>query len=133
MVQYLLDTDIFTALARGLDAVVARAHRAGFGALSISVVTEAEVRFGQACRPVSRGLALRIDALLQQLARLPIDGRVVAPYAELRATLRRLGTPIGPNDVWIVAHALAEDMTLVTGNEREFRRVPGLRVENWLR
>jgi tRNA(fMet)-specific endonuclease VapC len=47
--------------------------------------------------------------------------------------LRRAGTPIGPNDLWIAAQALAEDLTLVTGNEREFARVPGLRVENWLR
>jgi tRNA(fMet)-specific endonuclease VapC len=132
-VRYLLDTDTFTGLARGDDRVVARAHRSGFDAMAVSVVTEAEIRFGQAFRPVSAELAARIDALLQQLARLPIDTRVVVPYAELRAVLRRLGRPIGPNDLWIAAQALAENLTLVTGNEREFKRVPKLRVENWLR
>ncbi|MCC7457001.1 MAG: PIN domain-containing protein [Nitrospira sp.] len=131
--RYLLDTDIFTGLARGHERVVARAHRAGFDAMAVSVVTEAEIRFGQAFRPVSEALALRIDALLRQFARLPIDTRVVAPYADLRAFLRRQGRPIGPNDLWIAAQALAENLTLVTGNEREFARVPKLRVENWLR
>jgi tRNA(fMet)-specific endonuclease VapC len=67
------------------------------------------------------------------LQRLPLTHKVVEPYAELRASLRKLGQPIGPNDLWIAAHALSEDLTVVTGNTREFSRVPGLRVENWLR
>ena len=58
---------------------------------------------------------------------------VVAHYARVRAYLEKRGTPIGPNDLWLAAHALCTDLTVVTGNEREFKRVPGLRVENWLR
>jgi tRNA(fMet)-specific endonuclease VapC len=53
-------------------------------------------------------------------------------YAEIRSWLEARGTPIGPNDLFIAAHALSLDLTLVTGNLREFSRVPGLRVENWL-
>jgi tRNA(fMet)-specific endonuclease VapC len=132
--MYLLDTDVFSAIARGRDArLVARATSLGLAQLAVSVVTEAEIRYGQACQPVSRPLATRIDALLEEIRRLPLGPGVVGPYARLRAGLRRAGTPIGPNDLWIAAHALAEDLTLVTGNEREFARVPGLRVENWLR
>jgi tRNA(fMet)-specific endonuclease VapC len=54
-------------------------------------------------------------------------------YGEIRAELERRGRPIGANDTWIAAHALAEDLTLVTNNMREFARVPGLRLENWMR
>ena len=59
----------------------------------------------------------------------PID----VVYARARLELEAAGTPIGANDLWIAAHALALDLTLVTANEREFHRVPGLSVENWLR
>jgi tRNA(fMet)-specific endonuclease VapC len=59
--------------------------------------------------------------------------RTLSGYAEIRTQLQRTRQPIGSNDLWIAAHALADDLTLVTNNEREFRRVPGLRVENWAR
>ena len=132
--KYLLDTDTFSALARGRHAdLESRVREVGIESLAISVVTEGEVRYGQACRPLPELLSSRIDALLGGLHRLPLDGAVVAPYAALRAGLRRLGQPIGPNDAWIAAHALARKLILVTNNEREFRRVPGLTVENWLR
>jgi tRNA(fMet)-specific endonuclease VapC len=133
-VRYLLDTDVFTALARGLSAqVVAHAEQAGLEAMAISVVTEGEIRYGLAYKPVPATTLQRIDTWLAQLQRLPLTHKVVEPYAELRASLRKLGQPIGPNDLWIAAHALSEDLTVVTGNTREFSRVPGLRVENWLR
>lgn len=101
--------------------------------MHISVVTVAEVRFGQAIGTLPAALGARIERLLATIPQLPLDGRVVLPYATVRAHLKRLGTPIGPNDLWLAAHAVAADLTLVTGNEREFKRVPGLRVENWLR
>ena len=132
--KFLLDTDTFTALARGLHTgALAHAERAGLDNMALSVVTEAEVRYGQAHQAVSAALAQRIDIWLQQLHRLSLGHNVVQPYAELRSTLRRLGQPIGPNDLWIAAHALALGLTLVTGNEREFSRVKGLKVVNWLR
>ena len=64
---------------------------------------------------------------------LAIDDAVAPHYARVRHHLERLGTPIGPNDLLIAAHALALDAVLITDNENEFRRVPGLQVENWLR
>jgi len=133
-VKYLLDTDTFSVLARGRHAALDdRVRDVGLPSLAISVVTEGEVRYGQACARLPRTLADRIEALLEGLQRLPLDSSVVAPYAALRATLRRKGQPIGPNDAWIAAHAIARQLVLVTNNEREFKRVPGLKVENWLR
>jgi len=63
---------------------------------------------------------------------MPFEEPADLIYADIRATLEKSGTPIGANDLFIAAHALALNATLVTGNEREFRRVPGLEVENWL-
>ena len=132
--RYLLDTDVFSALARGLSSpLTARVQAIGLPALAISVITEGEVRYGEAYQPREASLTARIDVLLRQLHRLPITSEVVAPYAALRAHLRREGTPIGSNDFWIAAQALALNLVLVSGNTREFNRVPGLVVENWLR
>ena len=70
--------------------------------------------------------------VLSSLAILQVDEDVAATYGRIRAALQNLGTPIGSNDLWIAAHALSLDMTLVTANVDEFARVEGLRVENWL-
>ena len=129
---YLIDTDTFSAVAKGSSAKAAQrlgALRHGEGRLS--VVTLAEVAYGLAHRPVNARMQLEIDALKSALMLLPLGLNVVPHYASLRAALRRAGTPIGPNDCWLAAHALAEGLTLVSNNEREFSRVPGLQVENW--
>ena len=132
--KFLLDTDIFSELARGRDAkLIDRVRALGTTEFAVSAITEAEIRYGQACRPLPQSIAARIDALMNEMHRLTIGLNVVAPYALIRSEMRRAGTPIGPNDFWIAAHALAENLILVTGNDREFARVPGLRVENWLR
>jgi tRNA(fMet)-specific endonuclease VapC len=132
--KYLLDTDVLSELAKGRDVkLLKRVHDLGVSDCAISVISEAEIRYGQACRPLNAALTARIDALFSEIPRLSVGTNVVAPYALIRTELRRLGTPIGPNDFWIAAHALAENLILVTGNDREFSRVPGLRVENWLR
>ncbi len=132
--KYLLDTDVFSELAKGHDAkLMKRVHNLGVSEFAMSVISEAEIRYGQACRTLSPTLTARIDALFAEIPRLFVGANVVALYALIRAELRRVGTPIGPNDFWIAAHALAENLILVTGNDLEFARVPGLQVENWLR
>ena len=65
------------------------------------------------------------------MAALP--AAAAGPYGQIRAALRARGTPIGQNDLWLAAQALATDLVLVTNNEREFRRVPGLKIQNWTR
>ena len=80
-----------------------------------------------------RGLNERLNELTERLPLLGVDASAARHYARIRAQLERQGQPIGANDLWIAAQALAADATLVTDNEGEFRRVPGLALENWLR
>lgn len=101
-------------------------------AICISLVVLAELRFGFA-KKMSFRLMSRLESLLDELAVQAWAEPADRQYAEVRAALERAGTPIGANDLLIAAHALALDCILVTDNEREFSRVHGLRVENWLR
>ena len=98
--------------------------------IGISSITAGELYFGVRKTRSARNL----DALQGFLAPLNVadyDLAAAAAYGEVRAALERKGTPIGPLDMLIAAHALSMGVTLVTNNEREFRRVPGLTVENW--
>jgi tRNA(fMet)-specific endonuclease VapC len=94
-------------------------------------VVACELRLG-ALRKGSAVLSGRVEQLLDSLVVLPLDEPADQHYAEIRAALERAGTPIGSHDLFIAAHARSRDMTLVTHNLREFQRVPGLRVEDWL-
>lgn len=138
--RWLLDTNILSqtirrpteALARHLQQVSQNEP----DSLCTSVVVECELAFGVARlgdTPQARALSGKIETLLSFVPPCVLDAGVAAHYATIRAVLQRQGTPIGPNDLLIAAHALALDCTLVSDNETEFRRVPGLRVENWLR
>ena len=95
-------------------------------------IVAAELRFG-ARKKGSAALARQLDAVLGVLQILPLEIPVDEAYAGLRATLEAAGTMIDANDTLIGAHALSLDMILVTDNVREFERIPGLVVENWLR
>ncbi len=97
-----------------------------------SVIVLAELRFG-VLRSGSQRLARRLIEVMRPLEVIAFEPPAEARYAEVRLHLQRRGELIGSNDMLIAAHALALDMTLVTANQREFERVPGLRVENWLR
>lgn len=132
--SYLLDTDTFSAIVKQRSAYAAdRLQRVASGGLAVSIVTLGEVRFGIALKPPKADVLRRIEALAGVVRVLPLGIEVVPHYARLRTFLQRQGTPIGPNDMWLAAQALAADLTLVTGNEREFARVPTLRAENWMR
>lgn len=97
-----------------------------------SIVVASEARFG-AAKAKSARLVTQLERVLAELVVLPLTEPSDVVYAQTRADLERGGTPIGANDLLIATHALSLDCILVTDNEREFRRVPGLRVENWLR
>lgn len=130
--SYLLDTNILSDLVRNPGGVVAtRISEAGEDRVCTSIVVAAELRYG-ALKSTSAKLSERVDLILSALEILPLEIPVDREYAALRHHLTRQGTPIGPNDLLIAAHALAHDLTVVTGNLREFLRVPGLKVENWL-
>lgn len=96
-----------------------------------SIVVACELRFG-AQRKGSAVLTERVNALLDAMVVLPFDEPADEHYADIRATLERAGTPIGSHDILIAAHARSRALTLVTHKLREFQRVPGLKVEDWL-
>ena len=130
--RYLLDTDILSDLVKHPAGRVAeRIAEVGEGAVCTSIVVACELRFGAAKKRSSR-LTRRIDQLLDRIEILPLGGDVDRRYADLRVHLEQRATPIGPNDMLIAAHALSARRVLVSRNVREFQRVPGLAVENWL-
>nr|VFJ74801.1 MAG: tRNA(fMet)-specific endonuclease VapC [Candidatus Kentron sp. FW] len=130
--RYLLDTNILSDLARNPTGRIAQQIAAvGEETVCTSLIVSAELRFG-ARKKGSKRLSSQLEAILSVLDILPLEEPVDEHYAKLRLTLERAGTPIGGNDMLIAAHAMALDLTLVTANEREFSRVPGLEVENWL-
>lgn len=99
--------------------------------VALCSVVKAELLYGaRASKRVSENLE-RLEALFALFPSLPFDDEASAQYGVLRAQLKRAGTPIGGNDMLIASIALASDATLVTRNEKEFRMVPGLRVEVW--
>jgi tRNA(fMet)-specific endonuclease VapC len=130
---YLLDTNILSDLVRNPQGRIAeRIARAGEAAICTSIIVAAELRFGAAKRGSER-LTRQLEQILSALDIQPFDAPADAAYAELRTRLEAAGRPIGGNDMLIAAHALATGRTLVTDNEREFARVIGLQIENWLR
>ncbi len=129
---YLLDTNILSDLIRQPQGrITERIKKVGESNVCTSIVVAAELRFG-ARRRKSRPLTHNVEAILDTIEVLPLEEPADQAYAALRSSLEIRGVVIGPNDMLIAAHALSLDHTVVTANQREFTRVPGLRVENWL-
>lgn len=131
--MFLLDTNILSDLIRQPDGMVAHAIAdVGEDAVATTIIVAGELRYGAEKRGSPR-LQGKIEDLLSLIPVLPLKDDVDACYGRLRAELERRGTPIGANDMLIAAHALAMSATLVTDNIREFERVEGLKLVNWLR
>jgi tRNA(fMet)-specific endonuclease VapC len=130
--RFLLDTDILSyARKRQHPQITRRFERLHFGEAVLSVVTFGELLFG-AHQSVNRAKAVQdLERLIQVIPVAPLPANAAHEYAVLRLELTKSGTLIGNNDLWIAAHALAEDLILVTNNEREYKRVRGLKLENW--
>lgn len=129
--HYLLDTNVMSVLVRTPAALAKKIAAAGEANLCTSIVVACELRFG-ALKKGSAELTARVAALLDTIAVLPLDSDVDRTYAAVRHQLEAKGQPIGGNDMLIAAHALQQNCILVTGNQKEFKRVAKLRVENWL-
>lgn len=130
--SYLLDTNILSNLIRNPGGIAAqRIAEKGEKKVCTSIVVACELRFG-AEKKQSASLQERVEELLKVLDVLALDVDTDFHYAEIRAKLESAGTPIGPNDLLIAAHARSLNLILVSANVREFSRVPGLSVENWL-
>ncbi|MDX5983010.1 MULTISPECIES: type II toxin-antitoxin system VapC family toxin [Sphingomonas] len=128
----MLDTNIVSELARNPHGIVAsRIAEVGPDAICVSIITAAELRYGCAKKGSPRLLA-QIEAILGSVQVLALDVPADTEYGGIRAELESAGKPIGPNDLFIAAHAYALDATLVTANVGEFSRIRALTVENWL-
>lgn len=132
--HYLLDTNIVSYYLRRnspqLEARLSDALRQQ--TIAISALTRAELRFGQAgMRAEDRRRSL-IDQFLLRLPNLAWSSQAADHYGQLKALHKRQGTPIGELDTQIAAHALAEDLILVTHNTRHFEKVPKLKLEDWM-
>ena len=130
--RYLLDTNIISDLVKQPQGAIAKAiTEIGEDAVFTSILVACELRYGVAKKGSSR-LTAQVEAILSALEIAPFDEPADEFYGQIRNHLTQSGALIGPNDLLIAAHALALDAVLVTANESEFSRVPGLRVQNWL-
>lgn len=130
--RYMLDSDTCIYLRRRRPAeVVRRFASLEPGEAVISVIAYGELLYGAEKHEARERLLRSLDELVRLLPVEPLPALASAAYGSIRAVLERRGQMIGNNDLWIAAHARTASLTLVTNNEREFRRVPGLKVENW--
>ena len=130
--RFLLDTNIISELMRSPAGEVSRRiAEVGEDCICTSIIVAAELRFG-AAKSARPALQERVELILSAIDTLPLEPPADRYYAQLRHALGQQGLLIGPNDMLIAAHALALELTVVTANEREFGRVPGLKVENWM-
>jgi tRNA(fMet)-specific endonuclease VapC len=130
--QYLLDTNICIYIRKKKpERVSQRFHKVGSGEMAISVITYGELLYGaNKSEQRARSLAT-VQEFVRMVPPLPLPENAAEAYGFIRAELESRGEMVGPNDLWIAAHALASGLTLVTNDEREFRRVRGLKIQNW--
>lgn len=130
--RYLLDTNIVIAAMKGHATVRMRLENTPLSALILSPVVLGELEFGAEKSAHSERNRARLSELAERLPLASLDAETSRCYGRIRATLEKRGTPIGANDTWIAAQALALNAVIVTDNVGEFSRVPGLTLENWL-
>jgi tRNA(fMet)-specific endonuclease VapC len=130
-VRYLLDTNTVSYVIKGnFPRVRERLLKVPMAEVGISVITEAELRFGSARRPEASKLKIAVEEFLLRVEILPWDSEAAQHYARVRAALEDDGEPIGNLDLMIAAQALAGEAVLVT-HDRVFRKITGLKTEDW--
>jgi len=130
--KYLLDTNICVYIIRQRPPWVRERFNAfPIGDIGISSISMSELSYGVAKSSQPERNHAALDRFLLPLTVLPYDSKAAQYYGGIRANLEKTGTPIGPLDLLIAAHALSLDVTLVSNNTKEFARVTGLRLVNW--
>ncbi|MCX7211320.1 MAG: type II toxin-antitoxin system VapC family toxin [Burkholderiales bacterium] len=133
MLKYLLDTNIVIYVIKRRPIEAMGVFNENAGRMAISAVTLSELFHGaEKSARVAQNLAV-VEEFASLLEVLPYSAKASQHYGAIRAALEKVGRPIGVNDLHIAAHARSEGLTLVTNNLGEFKRVPGLLTENWLR
>ncbi|HWG22092.1 MAG TPA: type II toxin-antitoxin system VapC family toxin [Terracidiphilus sp.] len=132
MPRYMFDTDIASYVMKGSNAaVLTRLQTVPVDDVSISAIVKSELMFGVEVSPSRTQDQARLETFLRYMEVLDYPETAAHHYAQIRAELKRRGTIIGGNDLFIAAHARFLGLILVTNNTRELARVPGLKIENW--
>jgi len=131
--KYMLDTNICIYLIKQKPAtIIERFRQTDVSEISISSITLSELFFGVSKNSKPEQNFMALTQFVAPLEILPFGGEAAQYYGDLRAHLKKRGTPIGSLDMLIAAHALSLSNTLITNNEKEFHRVPKLKIENWV-
>ncbi|MCF8075922.1 MAG: tRNA(fMet)-specific endonuclease VapC [Desulfotignum sp.] len=132
MLKYMLDTNIVIYVIKRRPVELLDIFNAHAGLMCISSITLAELFHGaEKSAMISHNLR-KVEDFVSRLEVLPYDDNAAAHYGNIRADLEKKGTPIGVNDLHIAGHARSESLILITNNMREFARVEGLRLKNWI-
>ena len=132
MLRYMLDTDICSyVMKRSKDPVLKRLQKVPVSDVCVSVITKSELLYGVEVSPRRQQDEAALNAFLSYVEVLEFPDKASSHYAQIRAHLKKLGTMIGANDLFIAAHARSLALTLVTQNTSEFGRVPRLATEDW--
>ena len=133
MLRYLLDTNIVIYVLKRRPVELLATFNTNASRMAISSITQAELMHGaEISSRVGENLSA-VEDFCSRLVVLPYGAKAAQHYGAIRATLEKLGQPIGVNDLHIAGHARSEGLVLVTNNISEFERVPALEVENWVR
>ncbi len=131
--RFMLDTNICIYMIKGKPPqILTKLKDFNLGDLSVSSITLSELEYGVAKSSKPQQNRDALDAFLAPLEIFPFNGEAAYRYGQIRAFLEKEGKLIGAMDMLVGAHAVSASMTLVTNNIKEFSRIPGLRLENWL-
>lgn len=131
MLKYMLDTNIVIYTMKNRPAIVKQSFEKYVGQMCISSITLMELIYGAEKSSQPERNSRDIEGFIARMEVLPYGNHAAIQTGQVRAELAQKGTPIGPYDAMIAAHARSESLILVSNNEREFERVNGLRLENW--
>jgi tRNA(fMet)-specific endonuclease VapC len=133
MTSYLLDTNTcIYFLNRSSDKIIARMKSLSPANIKLSTITVAELWFGVEKSRAKKKNREIVQKFTEHFERIPFDDKCCHHYAKIRAPLEKSGEPIGPMDLLIASITLANDLILVTNNVKEFKRVKGIKLENWV-
>jgi tRNA(fMet)-specific endonuclease VapC len=131
--KYLLDTNICIYIAKKKpETIIKKFASLDVGEVAMSVITYGELLYGANKSNYPDQSHQKLVELNTLIPAIPLNDEVAEHYGEIRAILEKKGKPIGNNDLWIASHARALKIILVTNNDREFKRVPELKLENWV-
>lgn len=131
--RYLLDTNICIYIAKQKpSSVLHKFEELSIGEVGISTITYGELIYGAQKSQHPKKTLHTLEELISIIPSIPISTEVGRCYGEIRSKLEKQGKPIGNNDLWIAAHAIVLELTLVTNNVKEFERIQPLKIENWV-